>query len=543
MSRSFWAGILDRVVGWALGLPAESCTYAAQAIMIPLPDGTALASDLYRPIDCEPIGTILVRGPYGRGIFFSLILARVFAARRYQVLFVSSRGTFGSTGAFDAGRSEADDGQNIVAWLRAQPWYTGTFATMGSSYLGFTQWALLSDPPLDMVAAIIIVAPHDFAERIWGTGSFSMLQHVLWSDTIVNQETRGLWQQMMMMKDPSRLYPLMKSVPLEPALRRHFGDEAPWLFHNIKHRDLNDATWASLKHGNALNKANIPILLITGWHDIFFEQTMEQYHALNQRGCPVALRVGPGGHMDAQGAGDTTRESLKWFDAHLARNTSNQKFPAVRVHRCGDASEWLVLPNWPPPTTRQRFFLSTGGKLGHRLPSTADTSSFTFDPSDPTPTVGGSIMIGGGSVNDTALCNRPDVITFTSEPLTKPLDILGPPSVNLFHSSDNPFCDLFIRLSVVDARGRSRNITEQYRRIEGSREPRLIALEIPDTAYRIPIGSKIRLIVAGGCFPKQSFNLGTGEDPATGTTMRPARHTVHYGDGNVSCLILPVSEE
>ncbi|GJC99377.1 hydrolase [Colletotrichum higginsianum] len=504
--RSFLAGLLDRAVGWVLGLPAETSGYTTQAIKVPLPDGAALAADLYRPTDHDPLGTVLVRTPYGRGIIFSLVLIRIYVARGYQVLFVSSRGTFGSTGVFDGGRCEADDGQNVVAWMRSQPWYTGTFAT-----------------------------------RLWGTGAFALQQHISWTDTIVHQETRGLWQQHTAMRDGGHLDPLTRSVPLEPALRRYFGDRAPWLFHNISHPDLDDESWAPLRHGKALEKADIPILLTTGWHDVFFEQTIEQYHALNQRGCVVALRIGPGAHLDAYGPGDSARETLQWLDAHLARKSTADKFPAVRARRCGDAPEWLELPKWPPPTSHRELFLAADGKLGPEQPSDAGVAAFTFDPSNPTPTVGGPVMIGGGSVDDTALAQRADVVTFTTAPLAEALDIMGRPSVDLVHSSDNPFCDLFVRLSVVDARGKSRNVTEQYRRLTASRDPKLIAMDLFDTAFRVPAGSSIRLVVAGGNFPKYGFNLGSGEDPATGTTLRPARHTVHFGRGSDSCLVLPVS--
>ncbi|KAJ0162143.1 Cocaine esterase [Colletotrichum tanaceti] len=554
--RSFLAGLLDRAVGWALGLPAETSGYTTQPVKVPLPDGAALAADLYRPTDHDrPLGTVLVRTPYGRGIISSLLLVRIYAARGYQVLLVSARGTFGSTGVFDGGRCEAGDGQDVVAWMRSQPWYTGTFATLGSSFSGFTQWALLSDPPADLVAAVIGVAPHDYAERLWGTGAFALQQHLSWSDTMAHQETRGLWRQLAAVRDAGHLDPLTKSVPLEPALRRYFGDRAPWLFRNIGRPDLDDEGWAPLRHGKALERADVPILLTTGWHDVSFEQTVEQYHALDRRGCAVALRIGPGAHLDAYDPGDAARETLRWLDAHLARKSTaddddddDDEFPAVRVRRCGDAPEWLEMPKWPPPTSHRELFLAADGHLGPEQPSDAGVAgagavAFTFDPSDPTPTVGGPVMIGGGSVDDTALAQRADVVTFTTAPLTDALDIMGRPSVDLVHSSDNPFCDLFVRLSVVDARGRSRNVTEQYRRLNGnaSRDPKLVALDLPDTAFRVPVGSRIRLVVAGGNFPKYGFNLGSGEDPATGTTLRPARHTVHFGRGSDSCLVLPVS--
>ena len=68
---------------------------------------------------------------------------------------------------------EIDDGADTAAWLRDQPWFTGSFATIGLSYLGFTQWALLTDPPPEMKAAVITVGPHDLSGPRWGTGSFA----------------------------------------------------------------------------------------------------------------------------------------------------------------------------------------------------------------------------------------------------------------------------------------------------------------------------------------------------------------------------------
>ena len=78
------------------------------------------------------------------------MLTGLYAAYGYHVVLQSTRGGFGSGGQFDPGRHEVDDGADTVAWLRPQPWFDGRFATVGSSYMGFTQWALLVDPPPDL---------------------------------------------------------------------------------------------------------------------------------------------------------------------------------------------------------------------------------------------------------------------------------------------------------------------------------------------------------------------------------------------------------
>ncbi len=113
--------------------------------------------DHYAPT--KATGTLLVRGPYGRGFPFSLVYAAIYAARGYHVILQSARGTFGSQGAFEPVVNEAADGADTVAWLRRQPWFTGRFATIGMSYLGLTQWAILEDPPPELAAAVIIGRP------------------------------------------------------------------------------------------------------------------------------------------------------------------------------------------------------------------------------------------------------------------------------------------------------------------------------------------------------------------------------------------------
>ena len=60
----------------------------------------------------------------------------------------------------------------------------------------------------------------------------------------------------------------------------------------------------------ALDRVDIPVLLISGWHDLFLEQTLEQYAHLRGRGVDVALTVGPWGHI-AVGAGARDRRDQR----------------------------------------------------------------------------------------------------------------------------------------------------------------------------------------------------------------------------------------
>lgn len=130
-SRGILAGWLDKLTGHLLGLPPEESSYSVERLQIPLPDGVQLVADLYRPVNFKPLGTILIRSPYGLGLPDSLFGIRVFAARGYQILANCCRGTFEAGGEFEPGRNEAADGHAVVEWMREQSWYTGSFATVG----------------------------------------------------------------------------------------------------------------------------------------------------------------------------------------------------------------------------------------------------------------------------------------------------------------------------------------------------------------------------------------------------------------------------
>jgi len=124
-----------------------------------------------------------------------------------------------------------------------------------------------------------------------------------------------------------------------------------------------------------------------------------------------------------------------------------------------------------------------------------------------------------------------------SEPLTAPLEVVGTPVVELAHSSDNPHADLFVRIGEVDPKGRSRNVSDGFLRLEPDRVDRTVRLELDAIAHRFARGSRIRLLVAGGCFPRFERNLGTGADPATSTALAPSRRTVRLAGSRV---VLPV---
>jgi uncharacterized protein len=532
-----WAG---NAVGRLLRLAKPTTHYTVSSVRVPMRDGVELVTDHYAPTT-EPVGTLLLRGPYGRGFPLSLLFGAVYAARGYRVLLQSVRGTFGSGGLFQPMVNEAADGADTVAWLRQQPWFTGRFATIGISYLGFTQWALLQDPPPELAAAVITAGPHDFSASTWGTGSFPVNDFLGWSHLVAHQEDPGLIRagvrQLRAWKTVARV---AGELPLGAAGRALLGADAPWWESWLEHPDRDDPFWDSLRINAALDRVQVPVLLLTGWQDVFLQQTLQQYRHLRDRGVDVSLTVGPWTHMEllTKGMGTIARESQDWLDIHLGGRPAKPR--SSRVHFFVTGEGWRELPDWPPTTTEHVLYLQPGGGLAETPPPATPSSSasFRYDPADPTPAIGGRLLSpDGGYRNDTRLAARCDVLSFTSDVLTGDLCIHGNPVAELAHASDNPHVDVFVRISEVDSKGRTRNVSDGYRRLaDASVDKNTVSLELDAIAHRFRAGSRIRVLIAGGSHPRYARNLGTGEATVTGRQLKPSTHEVHFG---ASRVVLP----
>ncbi|MET4431395.1 CocE/NonD family hydrolase [Mycolicibacterium sp. 624] len=526
-------------LGRALRLPPQTTGFTVRrGVSVPMRDGVALLADHYVPDTATPAGTLLARCPYGRGFPFSALFGSVYAARGYHVVFQSVRGTFGSGGEFTPMVNEVADGADTVAWLREQPWFTGSFATIGLSYLGFTQWALLVDPPPELTTAVICVGPHDFNAATWGTGSFALNDFLGWSDAVSHQEDPGFGEFVRRVRSRRGLARTAIQVPMGASGRGLLATGAPWWESWVEHSDSDDAFWEPMRLGAALDRVDVPVLLFSGWQDPFLEQSLAQYTRLRDRGVPTALTVGPWthAHLTTKGAPTVLRESLAWLDTHLAGGAAVPRSP-VRAYV--NATGWTELPAWPPPMGESVLYLQPAHRLSEDQPDAGTTpSTFTFDPADPTPTIGGRLLSpDAGYRDDSALARRADVVDFTGDPLPADLYVAGSPVVELAHSCDNRFNDVFVRLSEVDGKGRSRNVSDGYVRL--TTDSGTVRLELDAVAHRFSAGSRIRILVAGGSHPRFARNLGTDEPPSSGSTMRTATHRVHHGEGGMSRLVLP----
>jgi putative CocE/NonD family hydrolase len=528
-----------------LGISGRDGRYRVRkSVEVPTRDGFYLLTDHYAPDTGEAGGTILIRGPYGRTFPNSAVYGGLFAAAGYHVLIQSVRGTFGSTDAFQPFVMEADDAQDTVSWLRSQTWFDGRLATIGGSYLGFVQWALLANAPAELRAAVIVVGPHDFGRVLHGNGVFSLSLAFAWSEAMTSQPSiAGALSRLLGIAD-RRTRPALYGLPLAEAAESVLKDGAPWYRDWLLHDDPADKYWDAYRYEPDLSRSTVPILLVGGWYDIFLDQTMEQYRVLHRRGAEVALTVGPWTHLDTigKGSGLITRETLEWLNRHLADQSQAKRHRPLRIFFTG-VNQWRTYDEWPPAVREQVYHLDQPAAL--RATPGAGTSQFTFDPARPTPVVGGRLFHPrrAGAKDNRSLESRTDVITFTSVPVERDLDIAGTSMVELDISVDNPYADVFVRLCDVDARGTSLNFADAIRRLDPAvpaGQLQHVTLDLDPCAHRLRTGHRLRLLVSGGAHPRYARNLGTGEPLATGKNMKPSMHLVQHSNSRV---VLPIESK
>jgi hypothetical protein len=137
---------------------------------------------------------------------------------------------------------------------------------------------------------------------------------------------------------------------------------------------------------------------------------------------------------------------------------------------------WHDFESWPPAGFAPvRFHLRADGALAEAGPGEpgSEPDRYRYDPGDPTPAAGGVRMNRGdsGRVDNTKLEARPDVLTYTTAPLTAGTDVIGEVSAEIWFSSSLPSADVFIRLCDVDPGGRSWNVCDGLTRLSGANEP------------------------------------------------------------------------
>ncbi len=536
----------------ALGLPLTLHGYELRRdVPVPMPDGVVLLGNHYRPARHDgPLPVVLLRSPYGRAGVTGFVFAAPLARRGFQVFIQSTRGTFGSGGQFRPFLPEREDGLATVAWLREQPWCDGRVAMTGASYLGHTQWAVApyADPPLASVSLNVTSA--NFSTMFYAHGAPSLANSLNWTALIGRQE-RGL-PLIPAPGQQARMNRAARRVPLQAADVAVAGAPVAFWRDFVQHDAPGDGFWAAVDHDGADLTRLPPVSMVTGWWDLFLTGQLRDFAAIRAAGVPARIVIGPWLHGEPAELREITRQDVAWLD-HQLRGGPEPSGAPVRVF-LQQADTWLEFPQWPPPAAVSTpFYLRAAGGLSREPePGEAAPGTFVYDPRDPTPSVGGPLLQPPGKQADNAeLEARPDVLTFTGEPLPADLDLAGPVSARIFVRPGRAHADVFVRVCDVGPDGVSRNIVDGIRRLSPQTVPAgdvqagqdgilAVDVELFPTAYRVQAGHRIRVQVSGGAFPRFARNLGTGESFASATRGLRTRFDIHHDALHPACVVLPV---
>ncbi|MBN9521261.1 CocE/NonD family hydrolase [bacterium] len=529
--------------------PVDLGTVAEKHVWVPMRDGTKLSVYLYFPPGKGPWPALLeqryadLTAPATRKSFAKL------AEGGYVVAAQNFRGAGKSEGQWVGYRAlgwgEQKDGYDTVEWLAKQEWCTGKVGTFGSSQAGFAQnFLAVTRPPSLKAQYMIDTGLSLFHEgyRIGGT-------------------TR-----------PER-FRQMGAVCRDPADNLKLLKE--WFAH-----PTYDAYWAEEDCTRFFDRMDVPCFTVGSWYDFMCVGSVDSYTGRQHRGGPNSrgnqqLLIGPWLHGRFKNTNkaaemeypenakfDTEAHMLRWFDHHLkGRDTGVQRDAAVRYYVMGavgekgaPGNEWRAAPDWPVKAANTPYHLAAGGGLALTAP-TADTASVSFvaDPVNPTtiPAKGG--FPGAKDARDFE--KQPNVLTFTSDVLTAPVEWTGKVRAELWVSSSAKDGDVIVRVSDVYPDGRSMLVMDYVRRLryrdgyekEVFMEPGRVypvRFDVGWTSLVFNAGHRIRVTVAGTGAPFYEPNPNTGEPLTLDPPARTMAATVHvYHDRTrPSRVVAPVRE-
>jgi putative CocE/NonD family hydrolase len=227
------------------------------------------------------------------------------------------------------------------------------------------------------------------------------------------------------------------------------------------------------------------------------------------------------------------------------------------------ANEWLDIDGWPAPGSAELpWHLDSDG---HANSSYGDgrlrddppggqspADAWVHDPDRPVPfiTPASSAQIGGPD-DYAGVETRGDVLVYTSEPLTEPLDVVGPVRLLAFVSTSAADTDVTAKLIDLHPNGFAQRLCDglvrlRYRAGHEAAQPvepdTVYEVEIAmwDTAQRFLPGHCVRLEVASSAHPKYATNLGTGGDESEATEATVAHNRLYHDAARPSRLLLTV---
>jgi putative CocE/NonD family hydrolase len=470
--------------------------------LIPLRDGTNLAARIWLPVDAErnPVPAILEYLPYRKrtGTYERDALTHpYFAGHGYAAVRVDIRGCGESDGLLtdEYVLQEQDDALEVIAWLAAQPWCSGTVGMMGISWGGFNALQIAARCPQALKAIITVCSTDDrYRDDVHYMGGASLKANLGWG--------AFLFGAMCHPPDPTLVGDRWRAMWLERL------DNLPLFIERWLRHQWRDAYW---KHGSVCEDygaIECPVYAVGGWTDGY---TNAIPRLLEHLTVPRKGLIGPWAHGYPHMAQPGPRigflqEALRWWDHWLKDiDTGLMDEPMLRVWMTESVKpasfhealpgRWIAERSWPPKTATTAFFFTDIGlatvaaRLAPRTvcsPQTVGANAGSWCPFGR-----GSDQAGDQQVDDARS------LVFDSTPLDSRIEILGAPVVTLDIAADRPVANLIVRLCDLSPDATSLRVSYGVLNLAHRDDFETPAPLTPGRQYRV----RIKLNDAGSAFP------------------------------------------
>lgn len=397
-------------------------------------------------------------------------------------------------------------------------------------------------------------------------------------------------------------------LPSQDVLRQSGGPRTP--FDKYITWTPADPGWDEVAHIGAGDHPRVPALHVNTWHDIGAGETARLFTYLQGLGVAEQyLIMGPGPHClvwqdppylmtkaDAKEllggltaieiqdmpapdlselrfgdleAGDARYRGvdhgypklfLAWFE-RLLKGVDNDTSAMPKVQAYVMNQGWVHGDRWPlPEVVETTYFLAPdpgarlrnqAGMLSTEAPEGEQADALVYDPSDPTPSLGGGCCAFAAALDQRPISVRRDVLVYSTPPLEKAVTVVGPITVELFVSSSARDTDFIVRLVDVHPDGKAINLADDGFRMRYRdgfdtkhlmRAGEIYRISLPNmvTGNCFRAGNRIRIEVSSSSFPNYERNLNTGGNNFDETEPVVAENTVHYGSAHPSRVVFPI---
>ncbi len=418
-------------------------------------------------------------------------------SRGYAVVEQHCRGCGKSTGECIPYLNERKDGLHLQAWIRRQPFYNGELYLFGASYTSSVHYVTAPFAP-DIKGAIFKVQDCERYNANYRNGFYKIGLHGNWYMSMYKKKT---------IRDKNYSADDFKMLPLSNLSKKVFGESAEDFDEILMHPKQNDPFWKTHIGGadgrDAIKGAKIPILLVTGFYDIYTGGIFDMWNALDEETKAIsALVVHPYGHSGMPDGQPITFEKgtvgahfpewpMKWMD--YAAGKCESQIPTGKISYYNlFANEWCT--DFTVPADYKTFPIGSG------------EVTYQYDPKDPATFKGGLSRCFGGTAWQDHPNQRQDIVTVYTPEFTENTTIRGNMSAKLQVRSDCEDTCFYIRISLVKAEGdyglrddiqQISNICADYRPGESV----TLDFSFDEHAFEIQKGERLRIDISSSAFP------------------------------------------